>query len=381
MKEPDFSFIKNLNLQKNLETDFKELLKLKLAETPKAMALMCASIIEALLYHELEKKGFNEEELLKFSFGVMISEATKQNIIKENAKSIYYQVKDYRNIIHTGLAVKSGLKVQREEAEVCISLVKVILRDLYPEHYQSLAGMLSKLILIDSPLSVEHQLNEIILHQDKVQKEQHKHYNEQYKIAMENGIDYLSGIVYEEMGEWEDSRDKNGKISDEETLRKLKFKTSKEETIEKVRHEEALNSFNKAISVNPHAPDAYGFRGELYMHKNDYYRAIQDFNQAISLDPHGGDLGEFYGCRGSCYEKLGQYDLAIQDFNSVLDYGLYDPVFHYWIAEIHEKAGRFKEAIELYKKFTEETGQDDSFRSLELQHAQKRIAALEGEGW
>jgi protein O-mannosyl-transferase len=78
--------------------------------------------------------------------------------------------------------------------------------------------------------------------------------------------------------------------------------------------EEAIDSYNKGISIMPHAL-IFDNRGAAYGKLGRYELAIEDSNKAIALDP--GDQTAYFN-RGVAYGKLGQYKLAIEDFNMAI---------------------------------------------------------------
>ncbi|NDV59623.1 lipopolysaccharide assembly protein LapB [Bacteroides sp. 519] len=54
----------------------------------------------------------------------------------------------------------------------------------------------------------------------------------------------------------------------------------------------ALIDLEEAIRINPESPDAYIYRGELYLHQNKKKLAKQDFERAISLGIPKSELSE-----------------------------------------------------------------------------------------
>jgi len=85
--------------------------------------------------------------------------------------------------------------------------------------------------------------------------------------------------------------------------------------VKKGRIEEAINHYNKAISLASGYEDAYNNRGVAYAEIGRYQLAIEDFGKVISLDPR---YFKPYNNRGLVYAKLGQYQMAIEDFNKAM---------------------------------------------------------------
>lgn len=113
--------------------------------------------------------------------------------------------------------------------------------------------------------------------------------------------------------------------------------------------QEALASFNKAVSLNPHNLEAYEARGAAHFYNGQYNLAVQDFEHVITQNPYRVSVytayasvlaaqGRFkdaldvlniveqlqaatpetYFARAGVYYMLGRYDLAVADYTRVL---------------------------------------------------------------
>jgi tetratricopeptide (TPR) repeat protein len=78
---------------------------------------------------------------------------------------------------------------------------------------------------------------------------------------------------------------------------------------------EALDYFNKAISLDPNYVAAYENRGKLYVFAHRYDEAQADYTKALELNPK--DTGAYYS-RGVIEGVKNDLDGAINDFNHVL---------------------------------------------------------------
>jgi len=85
---------------------------------------------------------------------------------------------------------------------------------------------------------------------------------------------------------------------------------------EKKNYDCAVNSYNKAIELNPQYVDAYYSRGIVYDDKGDYDQAIRDYTKAIELDPQ---YAEAYYNRGYAYDNKGDHEQAIKDYSKVIE--------------------------------------------------------------
>ena len=119
--------------------------------------------------------------------------------------------------------------------------------------------------------------------------------------------------------------------------------------LRKREYSEAIDSFGRAIELNPRIASNYANRGVAYENIGDYNRAILDHTRAIELQPtasvHYGNRansyaaqGDFahamqdhdkaislapksaprYSDRGATYEKWGFYDRAIADYDMAI---------------------------------------------------------------
>src|SRR5262245_10416965 len=80
-------------------------------------------------------------------------------------------------------------------------------------------------------------------------------------------------------------------------------------------HERALESFGKAIELDPTVSDYYMNRGLAYYLLGQNQRAIADLDQAIRLDPNNV-LG--YMNRGSVYDDSGEPGRALEDLGQAI---------------------------------------------------------------
>ncbi|MBI5892053.1 MAG: tetratricopeptide repeat protein [Deltaproteobacteria bacterium] len=79
--------------------------------------------------------------------------------------------------------------------------------------------------------------------------------------------------------------------------------------------DKAIEDLSKAIILNSNDAAFYANRGTIYNKKGYSDMAIEDFNKAIALDPN---LALAYNNRGFAYYNKGQYDMAIEDYNKAI---------------------------------------------------------------
>ena len=82
------------------------------------------------------------------------------------------------------------------------------------------------------------------------------------------------------------------------------------------KYDQAIQDFNKAIEINPKSFKAYDNRGNSYTNTGWWDRALEDYEKAIEVNPQ---FFSPYSNRGIVYAYKKQYELAIQDYNKAID--------------------------------------------------------------
>ncbi len=114
------------------------------------------------------------------------------------------------------------------------------------------------------------------------------------------------------------------------------------------KHEEALQDYNKAIELNPKFSFAYINRGILYSKlggKNE--EALQDFNKAIEIDSLSDKA---YFNRGVLYSNLGKNEEALQDFNKAIEIDSEYADAYNNRADLLRKMGEYEQAFQNINK-------------------------------
>jgi tetratricopeptide (TPR) repeat protein len=79
--------------------------------------------------------------------------------------------------------------------------------------------------------------------------------------------------------------------------------------------DQALEMFNKAISINKAEKDALVNRGNIYFNRQQFEKAIADYNICLSID---STMVKAIENRGSAYGALGKYELALIDLDKAI---------------------------------------------------------------
>ncbi len=78
----------------------------------------------------------------------------------------------------------------------------------------------------------------------------------------------------------------------------------------------AIESFNKAVEIQPNHYLAYTYRADVHRLLKNYQAAIDDYTRAIDQNPSHSYLRN---SRGICYTALGDYQKAIEDHTKAID--------------------------------------------------------------
>lgn len=115
-------------------------------------------------------------------------------------------------------------------------------------------------------------------------------------------------------------------------------------------YDEAIDSYDKAIELEPDDAMAYQNRAAAYSSKGQVDRAIDDYNKVIALVPKRSNG---YVGRGLTYARNGLYDSAINDYNKALALAPDDLSVYTGFASIYSLMGNEVSACEWLNKAVE----------------------------
>ena len=109
----------------------------------------------------------------------------------------------------------------------------------------------------------------------------------------------------------------------------------------------AVNSYHKAININPDIPELQFNLGAMLYALNDNKGAISHYQKAIKLNPR---FTEAFFNLGITYQSQSDYNLAIESYEQALNSqpGFYEAIGN--IGTIKQLQGKLEEAIILFKK-------------------------------
>ena len=113
----------------------------------------------------------------------------------------------------------------------------------------------------------------------------------------------------------------------------------------------ALAEYSETIRLEPEAPTGYGWRGSVYLDKEDYARALDDYSKAIDLA--GGDeidIPVWYQDRATAKRLLGDHSGAIADYTTALEAGGDNAGAFLLRGYVHFELGDYPLAIDDYTR-------------------------------
>jgi predicted O-linked N-acetylglucosamine transferase (SPINDLY family) len=113
------------------------------------------------------------------------------------------------------------------------------------------------------------------------------------------------------------------------------------------RDEEAVQSYQRAMEINPDFPGTYYNMGSILMEKGDNDEALSCFEKALELDPACADI---YNSIGVIYQSKGKLDDAIAYYQRALDADPKSAMAYYNLGNVLFRMESFDEAITCYQK-------------------------------
>jgi len=115
-------------------------------------------------------------------------------------------------------------------------------------------------------------------------------------------------------------------------------------------NEKAIESFNKAIEINPNYPQIYYNLANTYNEINQYDFAIENYKKAAELDP---TMCLAFNNLGITYAKKEQYDLAIESFKKAIEINPDFITAYNSLGITYYKQKHYELSIDVYKKAIE----------------------------
>lgn len=134
-----FDFISDPRIKRILERDYGEIQRNIISANWKSAIILSGGAIEALILdyvHNDEQtakassKAPSEPNLDKWHLNDLIEVAVDAKMVGSEIAKLSHTVREYRNLIHPGVEVRSGLKVEPEEAKIAVEVLNILIREL-----------------------------------------------------------------------------------------------------------------------------------------------------------------------------------------------------------------------------------------------------------
>lgn len=139
LKIKGFNFVKDSTLTSILERDYLEIQRNLISDNWKSTILLCGGSIEAILLDLLSSnsaavdasiKRPKEPDLRRWDLNDLIEVGVDSGLVGKELAKLSHSVREYRNLIHPGVEVRSGLKVEPEEARIAVEVLNILIREL-----------------------------------------------------------------------------------------------------------------------------------------------------------------------------------------------------------------------------------------------------------
>ena len=114
-------------------------------------------------------------------------------------------------------------------------------------------------------------------------------------------------------------------------------------------YDAAIESFTRAIALDPKAGDLYRMRATLRGIKKDFAGTVADADRALQLGVTPSSLPYLYWNRAMAYHELGQLERAVEDLGKVVDHERF-PEARFWRGNCYTQLGNFKLALADYDR-------------------------------
>jgi len=136
----EFTFIKDPNLRKILERDYAEIQRAYIASCWKSVIILSGSALEAILLdlvrqNEARTKTASnapkkKPDVTMWDLSELIEVCVELKLIAPYAQTVSGATRAYRNLVHPGNELRTGLAFGAEEARISVIVLDMLHRDL-----------------------------------------------------------------------------------------------------------------------------------------------------------------------------------------------------------------------------------------------------------
>jgi hypothetical protein len=135
----EFPFVQDVALRRILERDYVEIQQAYVASCWKSVIILAGGAIEAILLDlalrdatraRASVKAPKESNLTKWDLHHLIAVCVDHKLVTEGVERLSSPVREYRNLVHPGNELRSGLVVEAQEARIALEVLNIVHRDL-----------------------------------------------------------------------------------------------------------------------------------------------------------------------------------------------------------------------------------------------------------
>jgi len=135
----EFKFVTDGRLRKILERDYAEIQRAYVSECWKSVIIISGGAIEAILLDQLQadaagarasSKAPREADISRWDLAQLIDVAVDLRPELGGVEKLSHSVREYRNLVHPGSEIRTGLRFGKEEARIALEVLNLVHREL-----------------------------------------------------------------------------------------------------------------------------------------------------------------------------------------------------------------------------------------------------------
>lgn len=138
MEHEDFLFVNDKDLRDILARDYQEIQRGYIAQNWKSVIILAGGAIEGILLDALKQdeaqakaaKAAKNGPLEKWDLSDLISVSAELGLVSAKVEGISNAIREYRNLVHPGVELRTATKHGQPEATIAIEILKILKRDL-----------------------------------------------------------------------------------------------------------------------------------------------------------------------------------------------------------------------------------------------------------
>lgn len=134
-----FPFLRDKKIRAIVERDYQEIQRAFVAQCWKSAIILAGGAIEAILTDALltqeaaakaARSAPGKSDLTKWDLADLIDVAVEMGVATAAVAKLSHPVREYRNLVHPGNEMRTGLTFDREEARIALEVLNILHRDL-----------------------------------------------------------------------------------------------------------------------------------------------------------------------------------------------------------------------------------------------------------